>query len=165
MTDNTTAATTPQRNRNPQVIRVVNRLMRPLLRSPLHRVVSKKIALLTFTGRKSGRTYALPLSYVQDGRTLYFGTETPWYRNLRGGVPVTVRLRGKMYAGTAEVIEDEAGLRTAYRTILTHDPGYGRFINVSLGPDGEPPYEAVAAARARGLVAIRVELGETPEGN
>ena len=110
MTDNTTAATTPQRNRNPQVIRVVNRLMRPLLRSLLHRVVSKKIALLTFTGRKSGRTYALPLSYVQDGRTLYFGTETPWYRNLRGGVPVTVRLRGKMYAGTAEVIEDEAGL-------------------------------------------------------
>lgn len=49
--------------------------------------------------------------------------------------------------------------------ILTHDPGYGRFINVSLGPDGEPPYEAVAAARARGLVAIRVELGETSEGN
>lgn len=161
----TTAPATPpasapgERRRNPAVIRAVNRLMRPLLRSPLHRLVSKKIALLTFKGRKSGKEYVLPVSYVQtDDTTLLLGTETPWYKNLRGGVPVSVRLRGKTRTGTAETVEDTDGLRAAYRQMLTRDSGYGRFINVSLGPDGEPPLEQVARARARGLVAIHVRL-------
>lgn len=150
---------TTGRRRNPAVIRAVNRAMRPLLRSPLHRLVSKKIALLTFWGRKSGTGYALPVSYVQiDDQTLLLGTETPWYKNLRGGVPVSVRLRGKDHSGTAETIEDADGMRVAYRDILTRDPGYGRFIGVALGPDGEPPREQVAAARARGLVVIRVRF-------
>lgn len=150
-----------ERPRNPAVIHAVNRVMRPLLRSPLHRLVSKKVALLTFRGRKSGKTYVLPVSYVQaDDHTLLLGTETAWYKNLRGGVPVAVRLRGKERTGTAEVIEDVEGMREAYRDILTRDPGYGRFVDVALGPDGEPPMEQVEAARARGLVVIRVRLNE-----
>ncbi len=150
---------TTERKRNPAVIRVVNRVMRPLLRSPLHKVVSKKVMLLTFRGRKSGTHYALPVSYVQtDDHTLLLGTETPWYKNLRGGVSVSVRLRGVDRSGTAETIEDVEGMRVAYRDILARDPGYGRFIGVALDADGEPPREQVEAARARGLVVIRVRL-------
>lgn len=36
--------------------RVINPLMEALLRSPLHGLVSDSLLLVTFTGRKSGRT-------------------------------------------------------------------------------------------------------------
>ncbi len=146
--------------RNPRVIRQVNKVMRVVLRSPLHRLVSKNVLLLRFTGRKSGKHYALPVSYVEDGNVLLMGTESPWYKNLQGGAPVTMRLRGRERTGTADIISDEAGMRQAYQTMLTTYPGYGRFINVSLGTDGQLKPEQVVQARKRGLVVIRVQLDQ-----
>ena len=40
--------------------RVVNPLVRGVLRSPAHRVLSGRLALLTVTGRRSGRTFRSP---------------------------------------------------------------------------------------------------------
>src|SRR5688572_19638743 len=151
----TEATAAPQR-RDPSFIRKVNRVMRPLLRSPLHRLVSKNLMLLTFTGRKSGKQYSLPLSYVQSGNTLWLGTQTPWYKNLRGGAPVSVRLRGKEVTGRADIIDDEDGMRAGYQTILTLYPGYSRFVEVTLGEDGQPVREEVARARERGYVVIKI---------
>lgn len=153
----TEATPTPER-RDPSFIRKVNRVMRPLLRSPLHRLVSKNLMLLTFKGRKTGKQYTLPLSYVQAGNTLWLGTQTPWYKNLRGGMPVSVRVRGKEVAGTANVIDDEEGMREGYRNILTLYPGYSRFVEVTLGEDGQPRHEEVARARQRGYVVIKIDL-------
>jgi hypothetical protein len=148
----------PIRRPPPQVMRLYNNLPKLILRSPLHGIMSKKVLLLSFTGRKSDKRYTLPLSYVQSGATLLLGTQTPWWKNLRGGVPVTARVQGKTVTGIADVISDEAGMREAYHTILTLYPGYGRFINVSLEPDGYPSVEAVADARRRGLVVIQIKL-------
>jgi hypothetical protein len=39
----------------------VNKSMKIILCSPLHRVLSQTLLLITFTGRKSGKTYATPL--------------------------------------------------------------------------------------------------------
>ena len=46
----------------PTVPPIVNRAMKFMLRSPLHSIVDKKILLVTFTGRKSGKTYTTPVS-------------------------------------------------------------------------------------------------------
>jgi hypothetical protein len=35
--------------------------MRALLRSPLHGLLSGMLMLLSYTGRKSGRTYTIPI--------------------------------------------------------------------------------------------------------
>jgi hypothetical protein len=70
-----------------------------LLRSPLHRLVSKNMMLLTYLGRKSGKRYDVPVSYVQDGDGFSVTSmrERTWWRNLRGGAGVRVQLAG---AGT-----------------------------------------------------------------
>lgn len=146
------------RKRSTTAMRLFNNIPKLLLRSPLHRLMSKNVLLLSFTGRKSNKRYTLPLSYVQSGESLLLGTQTPWWKNLRGGVPVTIRLRGEQRTGRADVITDERGMREAYRTILTLYPGYGRFIDMALDPDGQPNAEAVARGRARGLVVIRIQL-------
>jgi hypothetical protein len=84
--------------------RVVNPPLGMLLRSPLHRTVSGGLALITVTGRRSGREFTFPVGYRQDGDVVRIGVGWPeqkqWWRNLRGaGAPVRVRLRGQVRSG------------------------------------------------------------------
>ncbi|MBK8021408.1 MAG: nitroreductase family deazaflavin-dependent oxidoreductase [Chloroflexi bacterium] len=74
-----------------------------LLRSRFHGVVSGMYLLLTVRGRKSGRLYATPVQYAQQGETLYIITSEgyTWWKNLRGGAEVEVLLRGKTYRAQA----------------------------------------------------------------
>lgn len=84
-----------------------NPLMGCLLRSPFHGIVSKQMMLITYTGRKSGKTYTTPVNYVRAGDmflTLSYQQRT-WWRNLRGGAPVILRVQGQDYKALAEVCE------------------------------------------------------------
>jgi deazaflavin-dependent oxidoreductase (nitroreductase family) len=129
------------------------------LRSPLHRLLSGRLALLTFYGRKSGRRYTTPVGYGRTDDALLVDTESPWWRNLReDGARVGVRLQGRDRTGTAEVITDEARMREAYRIILAATPGYARALGVSLGSDGLPRRDDVARIRQKGHVVVRIEL-------
>jgi hypothetical protein len=81
-----------------------------VLRSPLHGLLSRRLLLLTFSGRVSGKTFTTPVLYEQEGATLLLRAGGAWWKNLRGGVAVRVLLRGKGYSGRAEVFAEEAGL-------------------------------------------------------
>ncbi|MCA0456503.1 MAG: nitroreductase family deazaflavin-dependent oxidoreductase [Chloroflexi bacterium] len=76
---------------------LANRLMKPLLASPLHFVASNHVLLIAVTGRKSGSVYVTPLEYRYNGEELMLFTqqERRWWRNLIGGAPVMLVLRGK----------------------------------------------------------------------
>lgn len=140
----------PQRFYNPLVIW--------LLRSPLHGAMSRSTLLLTFTGRKSGRIYTTPVNYVSNGdELLVVGSRGhSWWKNLRGGAAVTVRVRGRDMRGQAEVFEGEAaeqGLLAVLRAV----PAYRRYWKVELGEDGCPrePGALRRVARENALVTIR----------
>jgi len=47
-------------------LRFANPVLKAVLRSPLHRLLSRKLMLLTVTGRKSGRRYTLPVGRYQS---------------------------------------------------------------------------------------------------
>ena len=49
-----------------RLMRLLNPFICALLRSPLHALVSRHILLLTYTGRRSGRQYTLPVGHVPD---------------------------------------------------------------------------------------------------
>ena len=51
-------------------ISLLNPLVAALLRSPLHRVLSSGLLLLTVTGRHSGHRYSIPVGYQRDGDDL-----------------------------------------------------------------------------------------------
>src|SRR5947209_6109707 len=120
------------------LFKVLNPLFGLVLRSPLHRLLSRRLILLTFTGRRSGRSFTTPVGYVRDGNSLLVATESKWQRNLRGGARVKVRLRNRDRGGTADVISDQAGLTEAYARILRRAPNLSRVIGVSLDPAGRP---------------------------
>jgi hypothetical protein len=136
----------------------LNPLAKGILRSPLHGVMSRRLMLITFCGRKSGRYYTTPISYVQYGDTLLLGVGGPWWRNLTGGVPVQVCLRGKTRAGRADATTDEARVTEAYRTILRRNPVQARFMGIAAAAAGEPEKRDVEEALQRGAAVVEVTL-------
>src|SRR4028118_1236877 len=54
------------------------------------------------TGRKTGKQYTIPISYIQDGDLLTCYTASVWWKNVRGGAPVTVVLRGQIGSRAAK---------------------------------------------------------------
>ncbi len=53
------------------ILRLINPMMIALMRSPLHAAVSKDILALTFTGRRSGRRFTTPVSYLRQGQVVH----------------------------------------------------------------------------------------------
>lgn len=140
------------------MMRVMNAVPNLLLRSPLHGLMSGKVLLLDFTGRKSGRRYTTPMSYVRVEDEIFMSTEAPWWKNLTGGVPVEMRLRGEDRSGVAEAVADEKEAAGVLKTILHHYPEYRRFVGVTMNENGRPDEETLLAATRRGRVGIRVRL-------
>ncbi len=137
---------------------IVNPSMSALLRSPLHRLFSGNILLLTFSGRKTGRRYTTPLSYAREGDRLYCFTDAPWSRNLRGGAPVSVTLRRKAFPGVGKVIvDDPERIGKALTHYFQQVPRDARFYSVSLDRHGIPDPQHVARA-ARGIIFVEINL-------
>lgn len=138
---------------------VINPLMKTLLRSPLHGLVSGRLLLLTFTGRKTGKQYTTPVGYDQENHTLRLFTESPWWKNLQGHVPVTVRLRGTVRTGQAYAITETDEVAEVLLDIAQkREPQYARMLlGIELDPAQPVTREDVRPAAARRVV-ICIEL-------
>ena len=97
-----------------------------VLRSPLHRMMSRSLLVLTYAGRRSGKVYELPLQYLDiDGRLVIWAgnaTEKTWWRNFETPAAVTVRLRGRQVDAKASLVEDPAERTAALRAYLDRYP-------------------------------------------
>lgn len=106
-----------------ELSKIYNPIMKSILRSPLHGLISKNTMLITFTGRKSGKIYTTPVNYVRDGDdfTVFSQCNRIWWRNLRGGAPVTVRVKGQNLKAIGESVDDReaAQNRVMIRVQLT----------------------------------------------
>ena len=136
----------------------MDRLMIWTLRSPFQRIISGSIMLITFTGRKTGRTYTTPVSYLQEGNQVTMFTRASWWRNLQAGARVTLRVRGRDVQGFAEpCAEDRRAVVLGVVHYLQWRPGEARFYQVAVDPKGEPRREEVERT-SQGLVMIRIKL-------
>lgn len=97
--------------------RIVNPTLAAILRSPLHRLLSNALMLLSFHGRRSGKRYTIPVGYLQQGNRLYLFSHAGWWKNLPGQ-QVTIRLRGKTVRGLARQLEDRTEIAMVVRLSL-----------------------------------------------
>ncbi len=139
----------------------LNKMIMWMLRSPFHGIVSKNIMLITVTGRKSGKKYTLPVSYARDGDLLLCSTDREvrsWWKNLRGGADVVLRLRGKDVAGHADVIyDDPEAIAKGIGTMLKHVPRDAKYYNVRLDEQKRPLAEDIArSAQHRVIIEVKI---------
>ncbi|WP_246019011.1 hypothetical protein [Saccharothrix australiensis] len=89
-------------------------------------VVGKHLTTITYTGRRSGRTFSTPVGYRRAGDVVTIGVRLPdaktWWRNFLGaGGPVALRLDDVDRTGHA----------------VAHRDGRGR-VHVTVRLDGPP---------------------------
>jgi deazaflavin-dependent oxidoreductase (nitroreductase family) len=140
---------------------LLNLPVRAVLHSPAHGLLSRSVLTLTYTGRRSGRRYTVPVNYARDDRAIYVFSprERRWWRNLRGGAAVTVRLRGRDLRGDAEVCAGTAAATPGLLAILRRNPAFRRFARVTLDADGRPSDPtALDRLAARGVIVRVTDL-------
>jgi deazaflavin-dependent oxidoreductase (nitroreductase family) len=121
-------------------------------------MVSNSILLITFTGRKSGKTYSTPVSYSQHDDQVYVFTHSIWWKNLRSDAPVTLRIRGRDLQGLPEpVAEDKQAIAAGLATHLRKVPSDARYYGVTFDANGTPRAEEVEKA-VQTVVMLRFQL-------
>jgi hypothetical protein len=145
------------------ILRAVNPVLRFLLRTPLAGPAREQMMVLSFTGRKSGRRYSVPVSAHRIDNTLYALTGAPWKHNFRDGATAEVLHNGKTTTVHGELITDPAVVADLSRRCAE---SYGvkraqRMMGLKFRDQRIPTLEEFTDAVARDhLVAIRL----TPAG-
>ncbi len=148
-------------SQTPTVPPFVNHAMKFVLGSPVHGLVSKSVLLITFTGRKSGKSYTTPVSYSQSGDrrdAVRIFSHANWWKNLRSDTPVTLRIRGQDFQGLAEpVVDDKQAIAAGLAEHLRKVPSDARYYGVTFDSHGNPDPEQVEKA-VQTVVMICVQL-------
>jgi len=88
---------------------LANPILRQLLRGPAGHRLSRRLALIRYRGRRTGRMYELPVQFARNGNRIWILPGSPehktWWRNLRGGADIDMVLAGHDIHGHAMVID------------------------------------------------------------
>jgi hypothetical protein len=141
-----------------RMMHIGNTFMRPLLRSRFGRRMHD-LALLSFTGRKSGRRYTVPVAYHELGGHGVILTARTWRVNLRGGAEVEVVHDGVSAPMRAELIEDPHEVALVYEALLREIDLSKAKLSIGLEVIGDeiPTEEQIerAVAGRRAVILLR----------
>ena len=154
----TTAKRPPGRKLQARIFRIVNVPMRALLSLPVPTPISRRLMLVHHTGRKTGKHYRQPVSYVADGDTLLTPGGGHWTWNLCDGQPVQVRLRGRTITARPELISDPDQIQRLLTIMAARNPALNRFVRIPTTPDGRRDPEQLARAIRYGFRIVRWHL-------
>jgi hypothetical protein len=139
-------------------MRVINVPMRRILALPFPTPLSKRLMLVYLTGRRSGRSYRQPVSYVQDGGSLLTPGGGNWKLNLEPGRPERLRLDGRDVSARPELIDDVDEIDEALFTMTSVNPRTASFIPIARRDDGHFDRDGLINAVAHGFRIVRWHL-------
>lgn len=128
-----------------------------------HSLMSRQLLLVRFTGRKTGRSYTTPVSYVRDGNELLIPGGGKWWKNLAGG-PVSVRFKGSWMSVSPEVITESRGISEVLGRMMVRSPAVPIFTGIGRGPDGQPNPGDLERERRRGFVVVLLHVQNQVRG-
>ncbi|MDE2836665.1 MAG: hypothetical protein OXL97_04055 [Chloroflexota bacterium] len=132
----------------PAVFRRVNAAIARVVRSPLHPLLLGTIIVIRCEGRRTGRTYLVPVvCRPSGGGALHALTSVRavWWRNIESGAPATVYHRGRERQARIDVvrgIDDPSEVERALasrgvvaRTLVALPASESVLLRVWLSPD------------------------------
>lgn len=139
------------------VQRLVNRIMRGMLRTPLlSQLVGQRLVTVYVTGRKSGRRYTVPVAYTRQGDDLIIGTPFGWGRNLRTGEPVTIRHKGRLRQADVQAFTGEHDVTRLYALMCRDNKQFAGFNKIRLDAGRNPDPDDLHLAWMAGARAFRL---------
>ncbi len=140
----------------------VNKMVTAMLRTPiLHKLVSRQLLLLSFTGRKSAKHYTTPVSYYRQGKTIIILTKRfrTWWHNFQQAIPVEVCLEGKTFQGQGQALTDEASIIPIFTDSMAQHSTDASVYGVRFDSPGVPNGEDIRRLAAK-IVVIQITLAE-----
>lgn len=143
------------------LFKIMNPLMKLMLLSPFHGGMSKRLMVMSFTGRKTGKRYATPVGYAREGDTISIFTHSAWRNNFKEPAPVKMRIRGKDVSGTAHLVTDPQRIQQMVRQfIAANGEEMSRRMNLWVDhAETASPNEVLAATQ--GTYFIEIQVNET----
>lgn len=83
-----------------------NSIMKWALTTPgLQSMIGQQLAILSFEGRRSAKTYTIPVSYHRQDDVVTVVTKRvrKWWHNFESPISVRLRLAGRDYSGKAHI--------------------------------------------------------------
>lgn len=150
-----------ERVRPPAVLlRIANPVVRRVLTSPFHALLDRHLAVLRYTGRRSGRRVAIPVARHEiDGSSAVISS-SPWRMNFRGGQDAEMLVNGRWahthgtLVSDVEQVADYYDRRVAALGWRKAARELGLRVNVERAPTRE---ELVEAIRRSGLSIVVFE--------
>ena len=142
---------------------VMNWMIATILRLPvLHHLLSKMMLVITFTGKKSGKTYVTPVGYYREGNRVTILTKRfrKWWLNFETAAPVEVLITGHSYAAQAASLTDTEIISPIIAHVVEKHRGDAQNYGIKLGNNGKADMESVREVAAK-LVVVQLIL--TPE--
>ncbi|MGE2818157.1 hypothetical protein ACQI5H_23895 [Mycobacterium heidelbergense] len=82
-----------------------NAIVRPLLKSPLHPIVSGRLMLLNYTGGKTGKQYSFAIGYFPwDDGDVIATSSAKWPKTIGGARNVRLLIKGSWFTAQPSVI-------------------------------------------------------------
>ena len=148
-----------------KVMGVVNIPMRRILGLPFPTPLGNRLMLVYLTGRRTGRQYRQPVSYVREGATLLTPGGGKWKLNLHEGQPVRIRLRGRDVHARPEIVREPAAIEPLLEKMIAANPMVNRFVAIPRNADGRFDAERLALAVKYGFAIVRWHLDEPSPTN
>jgi deazaflavin-dependent oxidoreductase (nitroreductase family) len=129
-----------------------------LLSTPLH-IIMGDTMLITVTGRKTGKKYTTPVGYFRENGDLWIMTsrDRTWWRNVRGGAQVSMRMHGRESKGYAETILAVPAVTEQVCEYIRHIPLAARSLGVRLEKGIPNAEDAARIAEQRLFVKIHID--------
>jgi F420H(2)-dependent quinone reductase len=137
---------------------MVNVPMRRILGLPFATPLGRHLMLLHLTGRRTGRTYHQPVSYIRHEDALLTPGGGRWTLNLSDNQPVPIRLLGRDITARPELIHDPNEVEALLDVMVEANPTVKRFVRVPRAQDGRLDRTALATAIAHGFRIVRWHL-------
>jgi len=143
-----------------RMMKGVNVPMRAVLGLPFKTPLSRRLMLVSYTGRKTGQAYRQPVSYVRDGEMLLTPGGGKWKLNLREGDQVRLRLEGRDVLARPELVRDVDEVDRLLQQMMTKNPRLASFVPFIEG-DGMIDRAKLEAALGHGFCVVRWHLDRT----
>ena len=144
-----------------RMFRFVNKVVVFLSETPLHLLFSHQVMVLRFRGRRTGRSYAIPVSYFLDAKTGEVSCMTDvsgvWWKNLLSAGSIEITMKGTRRAVSVRVeTSDQQQIGRALAGFCRRSRVSAFFAGVAM-VQGEPKASDVANAAKQHVL---IELSE-----
>ena len=123
------------------LFRFINPIVRLILKSPFHFVISHQILLFRVVGRKSKKIFEIPASYAHIDDSLVCVTlrENLWWKNFKDIETQEIYFKGKKINKNISInFTDNAFVRDKLKELIEHNPIDAFFAGVKLDKNKVP---------------------------